>query len=262
MAGLTAAQLVASACEIAKVPGMTVRGGQLLNMILADLCQGWDFEVARRKTYFNFNPGAVAVVGNSIYGSGPYDLPADFLRIAGPGGGNAFYTLFGVPRALIGCDLADFDMMVQQAGIQSYPYLLAVDMSPLDAAQQGDATPGPQAYAWPPPSGAYPVTVSYFCQMPDIDTPEASAVVPWFPNQAYLKTRLAGELMQISDDDRASAMLGSTPDNTGAGAGDILARYLKNKDNSSNRVQSVKLDPMRFGRNDWRRLPNTKTIGW
>jgi hypothetical protein len=67
-------------------------------------------------------------------------------------------------------------MMVQQAGNQSYPYLFATDMSPLDADAAGrrDARV-PQAYVWPPPSGAYPVTLRYFCQMPDIDTPETSA---------------------------------------------------------------------------------------
>ena len=261
MSGMTAAQLVASACQIAKTPGMVAQAGQMLNMILAELCQDYDFEVARRKTYFNLNPGVKALVGNSIYGSGPYDLPTGFLRIAGPDNGAAFYTIDGVPRPLIGCDLTEFDMMVQQAGNQSYPCILAVDMSPLDAAQQGDATPSPQAYVWPAPSGAYPVTLSYFCQMDDIATPETSAVVPWFPNQAYLKTRLAGEMMQFSDDDRAAAFLATTPGNASLGAGDLLARYLKNKDNTSNRSRSVTLDRRRFGRGGGR-LPNTKTMGW
>jgi hypothetical protein len=80
MAGLTAAQIVTLACQIAKAPGMTAQAGQLLNMILAELCQDYDFQVARRTYYFNFEPraGRAALVGTSIYGSGP-DRPAGRL---------------------------------------------------------------------------------------------------------------------------------------------------------------------------------------
>ena len=73
---LTAAQIVARACEIAKVPGYTQQAGQYLNMVLSDLCQDYDFQVARRTYYFNMNPGLVAQVGSSVFGSGPYNLPA------------------------------------------------------------------------------------------------------------------------------------------------------------------------------------------
>lgn len=257
MAGMTAAQLVEMACQIAKAPGYGAQAGQLLNLILADLCQTYDFQVARRTHYFVMDPGLAAPLGNSVYGSGPYDLPADFLRLEDPDA--ATYNIGdGVPRDLIGCDLTEFDQLVQQAGNQSYPYLIAVDMSPVDAEQQG-TTPGvPQMYLWPPPSGAYAGQLRYFRQMDDIATPEASTVVPWFPNQAYLKTRLAGELMQISDDDRSRAFLGDTPD----GAQGILNRYLKLKDNGNNRAKSVKLDRRTFGGGNFANLRNTKNLGW
>ena len=252
---LTAAQIVARACEIAKVPGYTQQAGQYLNMVLSDLCQDYDFQVARRTYYFNMNPGLVAQVGSSVFGSGPYNLPADYLRAQDQKA--VFYMLFGVPRPMIPVDLSDFDMLVQMAGLQQYPWIFASDMSPLDAVQQG-TTPGvPQAYIWPPPSGAFPTTLRYYCQMPDIDTPGTSATVPWFPNQTYLVTRVAGELMRATDDTRMADYLGDGPE----GAGGILTRYLKLKDDKSDRAQTVKLDRARFGRGT-NNLPMSKFIGW
>ena len=176
-----------------------------------------------------------------------------FLTVASP----VWWTLLGVTYFLTPIDLSEFDAAVQQAGMQSYPYWMAIDMSPLDSAQQGVANSPPVAYVYPPPSGAYPVFVRYQCQMPDITTPETSNVVPWFPNSTYLKSRLAGEIMQLTDDERAEAFLGEGP----AGAQGILTRYLKLKDNQSNRASTVKLDKRRFGRR-FSTLKNTKTVGW
>ena len=70
--------------------------------------------------------------------------------------------------------------------------------------------------------GRSSTTLRYFCQMPDIATPETSALIPWFPNQTYLVTRVAGELMRATDDSRMSDYLGEGPE----GAGGILNRYL------------------------------------
>ena len=256
MAGLTAQQIVTRACEIAKVPGFVVQGGQFLNMILGDLCQDYDFQAARRTSYFNMNPGLSAVVGAPVAGSGPYTLPADFLRCQDENA--AWYPINGTPRRLQPVDLSKFDMLVQQIGLQSYPAILTIDMSPTDSVQQGQVAPGgPQAYVWPPPSGAFPVTLRYFCQMPDIATPETSSTVPWFPNQNYLITRLAGELMRIADDSRMASYLGPGPE----GADGILLKYLKLVDDKSNRLQSVRLDTMRFGRGT-SHLPMSKFVGW
>lgn len=41
----------------------------------------------------------------------------------------------------------------------------------------------------------------------------------------------------------------------------MLARYLKMKDNKTNRGQTVKLDRRRFG-SRYDNLPVTKTVGW
>ena len=243
----SASTLVSLACQIAKCPGYTTQAGELLNMILSDLCQTYDFEQAKKTYYFNFNPGLAAVVGNSIYGSGPYPLPSDYLRAIK---GEVFWTLQGVVYNMIPCDLAEFDHMVQQAGTQSYPYIFATDLSLNDNAT-------PVAYVYSPPSGTYPVTVRYQSQMADITTPATSSAVPWFPNQQYLLTRLAGELMRITGDDRTNDYLGESP----TGAQGLLKRYLMLKDDNEDRAKTISLDRRQFGR-PYSNLPNTKTIGW
>lgn len=246
---LQAQQIIALACQDAKAPGFTSQAGQFLNMVLSDLCQAFDFEVARKTFYFDFNPSLVSPIGNSIYGSGPYPLPSDYLRAAGDRA--VFWTNLGVPYNLIPIDLAEFDSAVQQAGIQAYPYWYATDLSLGDEDDASQTTP--QLYVYPPPSGAYPVTIRYYCQMADITTPETSTTVPWFPNQAYLRKRVAAELMGLTGDDRHESWL--------AGADKLLNEYLRLKDDSSNRAKSVTLDRRRFGPN-YQSLANTKTIGW
>lgn len=248
----TAAQICAMACAIAKVPGMTSQAGQLLNVILSELAQTYDFDLNKKTLVFNFNPSLISPISgsNSIYGSGPYPLPADYLRAVID---DVFWTNQGVPYPLIPIDLADFDMAVQQAGIQSYPYWFCTDMSTAAAGSLGY----PTAYVYAPPSGAYPCTVRYYSQPSDIATPETSATVPWFPLQSYLITRLAGELMKLADDTRYQSFLGDGPE----GAQGILSRYLPMKDDRTNRVGYVRLDPRRFGR-PINNLPNTKTVGW
>lgn len=245
---MTATQLVTLACQVAKVPGMTSQAGQLLNMVLQDLAQTYDLFLARKTYQFNFNPGIVDPLGRFQNGVGPYPLPADFLRCVDDK--SVYWTLLGVPYPMIPIDLAEMDMTVQQAGLQAYPYWFATDLSLSDNAT-------PAAYIYPPPSGAYPCLVRYYAQPADIVTPETSATVPWFPNSTYLYTRVAGELMKITDDERWQAFLGEGPE----GAQGILSRYLKLKDDSQNRAMTVKLDRRRFGPK-FSTLPNTKTIGW
>lgn len=247
---LTAAQICDLARQAAKCPGYGPQSGQLLNAILQELCQRWDFDTAKRFYTFNFNPSLTTLVGNAAIGSGPYPLPADFLRCVGSGK-DCYWTLLGVPYPMIPIDLSEFDMTVQQAGLNAYPYWFATDVSLNDAAQEGLSVP--YAYVYPPPSGAYPVYLRYFSQMPDIVTPETSATIPWFPNSQYLRKRLTGELMDITADDRGPATL--------AEAKEILTGYLALKDDKSDRSQEVKLDRRRFS-GDFNKLRNTKTIGW
>lgn len=244
---LTSAQIVTRACAIAKVPGWTSQAGQYLNLILQDLCQTYDFGLARKTFQFNFQPGLVDPSGLFQPGSGPYPLPSDFLRCVDDK--SVFWVNVGVPYPLVPIDMSEFDMTVQSAGNMAYPYWFATD--------RGDGNSTPVAYIYPQPSGAFPCTVRYFAQMADIATPESSAVVPWFPNQQYLLTRLAGELMREADDDRWQAFLGDDP----GGAQEILRSYLVLKDDKSNRATTVKMDRRRFG-SSYSSLKNTKTTGW
>ena len=250
---LTSEQLCTLACQIAKCPQFLSQAGQELNRILGDLCQTYNFELAAKTFYGTFQPGLIAPMGNSIFGSGPYPLPADFLRWKDEK--SFFWTLpgTGVVYPEIQCDLSEFDMMVQQSGTQSYPYIIATDLSPSDAVQQDLVGTDNAFYVYAPPSGAYPYQGRYQAQMADIETPEASAVVPWFPNQGFLRRKLSAAMMGYSDDTRQH----SWDDQ----ADDELRRYLLLKDNRSTRGQSVKLDRRRFGRT-YSTLPNTKTVGW
>lgn len=252
---LSAQQICADAAALAKIPGAVAKAGRVLNTVLSELCQTYDFEIASGTYYFNFDPGLTALIGNSIFGSGPYPLPADFLRCKD--GESVFWTNQGVPYPLIPIDLAEFDMAVQQAGLQSYPYWFCTDVSIADATQQDVVGTTAVAYVYAPPSGAYPVTVRYQKQMPDIVTPETSTTVPWFPNTNYLVNRVAGEIMRLTDDDRWEKFLGDGP----AGAEGILRKYLMMKDNKTNRAQTVKMDRRYFG-SSISGLPNTKQVGW
>lgn len=238
---LTAAQVINIATQIANVPGFTSQALQLLNAILQELAQDYDFLTIRASYNFNFDTAASGL--GYAPGSGPNLMPANFLRLHRNGG---FYQIFQVPYKLIGVTQEEFDTFVQQPGLASYPYLAYVDV----------ATSPPGLYVWPPASGAYPATVRYNPIMPDITD---TSTVPWFPNSTYLYTRLAGELMRIADDERMPAYLS---DQAGSGgAGDLLRRYLTMKDDPNTAPKQVTLDRRMFKTNI-ATVRNTKTIGW
>jgi hypothetical protein len=228
---LSSAQLVTLACQKAKVPGMVSQGGQLLNMILGDLAQTYDMGLASTFIQFNMNvPG----------GSGPIVMPADFLRVMPRG---FFFVYNGVPYMLISIDLDEFDALVQQGGIQNFPEFYAMDFS----------TTPVSCFIWPPPNGSYLTTIRYFKQPVDIDDPETSSEVPWFPSQKTLLHMLTSGMMELADDDKADAF---------AAKGEAsLTKYLIMKDDPDGRAKRITLDRRQFGRS-FNRLPNTKVIGW
>lgn len=140
---LPANQIIAIALENAGCSGKAAQAQILLNAILADLCQERDFALARRQFVFNFQPGVMASgplpsTPPSQFGSGPYPLPLDYLRMSGSSGSTGaqksfIWWLNGVPYPVIPVDLAEFDLQVQQAGLNSYVWLEATDTSsPLD----------------------------------------------------------------------------------------------------------------------------------
>lgn len=235
---LQAQQIVTLATQIAKCPGFVSQAGQFLNMILSDLCETYDFALARGVASFTFN-------GPQGSQSGPYALPADWLRANKD---DVFYVIQQVPYVMINITLAEYDALVQQPGLNAYPANYAVDNSP-----QATAGGAPNMYVWPPPAGSYPVTARYQRQMPDIVTPETSTAIPWFPNQKYLNKQLAAELMGLVNDDREETWR--------TDAKDILDHYLKLKDDSTDRVETVTLDRRLFGPR-FRNLPSTKQVGW
>ena len=245
-----AQQICNMACQVAKAPSWTSQAGIFLNMTLSELCTGYDLAVARAVFKFNFNSST----GNQ---QGPYTLPLNWLR---PDKDNIYYDISGVKYAMVPISLGEYNSLVQQPGLQAYPSQYAVDNGPIGLQQ------APVMWVWPPPSGSFPVTVYYYQQMSDIATPEVSTVIPWFPNQLYLLRRVTGEMMLLTNDDRAEKFLGSgsTQEADGSeflGAAAILDRYLKNKDDAQV-VHTVTLDGRLFRMRNWDRLGNTKTIGW
>ncbi len=241
---LSAAQICELARQVTNARGFTVQSGELLNSILADLCQKYDLDLAKKTLNFNLTPAAAPIGNlNAQLASGPFILPADYLRTKI--GDVMFFPngLGNFPLRLTPIDLGEFDGLVQQAGFQNFPVFWVTDMS---------QSP-PLAYVWPPASGAYPLMVRYASQMLDIATPETSATVPWFPNQEYLRKKLASSLMELTGDTRHTAW--------GIDAEDVLRGYLRMRDDSSNRSQRVKLDGRRFG-SDWSRLPKSKVYGY
>lgn len=241
----TAQQLVTYACQIAKCPGFTVQAGDTLNMILDELAETYDFDAAKGRFNFNFNPGQTDTINGVLIFGGPYALPSDYLRAVDDK--SSFWYLNGVPYPMVPIDLSEFDMAVQQAGFQSYPYWFTTDLS---------QSP-PALWVYPPPSGNYPVSIRYRRQMPTISNPATSSTVPWFPNSSYLKARLTGEMMQFTGDSRADDFLGESP----GGAQGILKRILKLLDDHENRTEVVKMDRRRFGTR-FNQLPITKQVGW
>lgn len=224
-----AQQICVSATQKAGAPGMLSQAGSALNAVLSDLCQTYDLDVAKATTVLN--------IASSV---GPYTLPATYLRTLP---GEVFITYNNVPYPLVPLDLAEFDALIQQPGLMSIPTMFATDMS---------QTP-PVIYFWPPPNGTYPVTIRFYQQMPDITVPETNITVPWFPNTDYLDTKTTAHIMDLVDDTRAQQFHDR--------AEGILNKYLKLKDDSSDRSMRVKLDRRFFGQN-YNRLPVTKNVGF
>jgi len=243
--GLQAQQIVTLATQEAKCPGMVLQAGQLLNATLQDLCQNYDLDAALGTFVFSFNSAA----GN---GSGPYLLPADYLRTQVKDGKDEFfYTIQGVPYPLIQVTKAEYDWLVQTPGFNSYPYNYATDLSQSPA----------QLFVWPPASGGYPCTLRYYKLMPDIASPQTSTTVPWFLNTQILIRSLAGRLMGITGDSRQAEYLGDDPMRYPLGAGTLLNAYLKNVEDREGAVHTVGKDRRRWGR-PFDQLKNTKNIGW
>ena len=257
---LTSQQIIALSLQDARVPGFTQGAGQLLNAILSEICETYNFEWSKSAFFFNLNPSLTPTNPNQVIGNGPYPLPSDYLRMRRRG---VQYWFNGLPYQLVGDDEDEFDLQVQQIGIASLPRQFWTDVSTQPCG----------LYIYPPPNGAYAAQAKYQCLMPDIGSgvtstngwaagtaaPEVSSVVPWFRNTTYLRTRLSGEIMRITGDKRTTEFLGKN--GNGTGAQDILDRLLPMANDNMDRAQRVKLDQRRFGgASAYNRLPDTKNI--
>ncbi len=130
---LTADRIVTDAKQIAKVDGYAAQTFDALNAILSGLCQDYDLALARGQFDFNFDPSLT-----SLFGSGPYKLPLDYLRTSGSSGArgvtrSAWYLYpapafpAGQPIFMTPIDLAEFDLF-PKLNSQSTPELWCTDM--------------------------------------------------------------------------------------------------------------------------------------
>lgn len=130
---LTAARIIQIANQNAHTPGYTDQGLINLNGVLSGLCQHHALSLARGNYQFNFNPAL-----STMFGSGPYVLPLDYLRTSdtsgATGASRSVWFLYptpalpsGQPVYMTPIDLAEFDGYPQFPS-QSLPELWATDM--------------------------------------------------------------------------------------------------------------------------------------
>lgn len=136
--------------------------------------------------------------------------------------------------------IAQWRSLFEGQGVSDYPYNFATDFSTVQSLGY------PVAYIWPPANGSYVIQWPYFQQHTDISN---FSLVPWFPLQTYLITRLAAELMRITDDTRLFPFLKD--------AEDMLRKYLIMKDDPDGYVKTVDLD-RRYFNSPYGKLKATK----
>ena len=252
---LSAAQICKIARQNAKVRGFETQSGQFLNVALRALNQNYDFDLARGA--FNTTlTGATTQIGNlnAQLASGPFKLPLDYLRCKE---GDVYYYPIGLgnqPFPLIPVDINEFDGFFQTAGFMNYPVYFVTDLGVVNP-NTNPPTPA-NFYVWPPAGGAYPLFLRYYRQMPeigdDVNPPELSTDIPWFPNEDYLIREVQAHLEEMTGDPAAAGHFAMNRK--------VLDRYLKMKDDKSDRSQSVKLDRRRFGK-QYSTLPRSKFFG-
>jgi hypothetical protein len=138
----TAQGIIAEALNISKtgqvmngsLAGYTTLAVNALNSVLDMLSETVDFARATRQFLFNFSPNLVNVQAGNVISAAPNPLPIDYQRVQTSGGSTGAqrstkWYLNGVPYIMIEVDLTEWDDQVMQAGIQSYPYYAAKDMS-------------------------------------------------------------------------------------------------------------------------------------
>ena len=216
---LTSQQLISLATQKAKVPGMTIQAGQMLNVILEELAQTYDLSIGLNTSTITLNAGT---------GTGPYTLPTNYLRMSS----DILYITAGAQVTKI--TLQQLDQLTAVGAAAAAPTNWTTDVS---------LTP-PVLYVWPPANATIPLKIRYYGSFTDIVTPETSSAVPWFPCQGYLSSRLLGELYALnSKNEMAQLYLGDTP----VGAAGILRRYLFVQGDRQSDAQQILSDRRMYG---------------
>ena len=214
---ITAKQIVADACMIAKCPGFLAQGGRQLNFVLSDL-------VLHRNLKVNLVTDYITVTANN---NGPFTLEANYLRTY-----DLWYNVNGEPFFLYPCSLKEFDSEERQSGLSNYPYEWASDLSPVAAGNPG------LLYVYPQSNTGVTLTHRYYLKQPDITAPETSSTIPWFEDQDYLMMATAMRLMRMTDDDRYQQFV--------VDCEKLLEKHLLTEGDEQQVVKEVILDPRRF----------------
>lgn len=227
---LSAQQIIAYALQIAKAPGFTQQAGDFLNAHLRTLALDYDFDINRATTQIQISSG---YAGTPIW----YPLPSNYLRAR-----EVFYNISGTVYYLNQIPLEEFDMLFTGQGVANFPEQFATNIS---------QTPAVMAF-YPPSSISTAVTVRFYSLPADILNPQISSVVPWFPDQRYLISALAADIMQLTDDTRFESQLNA--------ADEMLRRYQRMDNDDEGYAKTVSLDRRRF--RSTVNLKPTKTTGF
>ena len=238
---LTYAQIISLATLAAKCPGYTSQAGMICNAVLAQLAQQHDFDIQKVTSF------SVTLNGTTNNGAGPYNLPTDYLRHSE---NEINFSVNNVPFILFQIPIAQWRSLFLEGTGGAIPVNFATDFSTVQTLGF------PQAYIYPAPNTAYVVQWPYFKAHAFVATPETSNAVPWFPDALYLYTKIAYELMKITDDERAREFKED--------ARDILQKYIDLKDDTEG--YAFKIQMGQCFRGNFGSLPNAKSlnggIGW
>lgn len=217
---LTAAQICTLARSIAKCNGFTVQSGQMLNLVLDDLCLKRDLKINRETDTITVSSGS----------NGPFNLENTYLRTY-----DLFFEENGLPFFLKPISMEQYDAEFKDPQVANYPYEFATDISPL---ADDPSTGIPLLYIYPQSSASIDLTHRYMIRRAQISSPESSSSIPWFLDQEYLMHQTAAKLMKITDDDRWVAYEQM--------AEKMLQPWLIMEGDEQQVVKEVKLDPRRF----------------
>lgn len=222
----SAQQLINLAIQVSKCPaGYAPQAGQFLNMILAEYAQTMDLDTIRKTVSFNVS---AASTGIGVTGAG-YVLPVDYLREV-----QVFYNVNGTIFNLDAIPIEKYYTLFQGTGIADYPESFATDISDQAVSEYG----APVLFFWPPPAIPLTINLLYRPQTSDINSPETSNVIPWFPNQRILLRDLCVDLMLLSDDSRKDDLEREVEKR--------MRKYLIMKDDREGVPLQVKLDTQLF----------------